>query len=137
MLFDPFNSFMPALTRPGFVPPVDVAVGEHDLVLTMDAPGLTADDVSLELLGGELVVRGERRRPELTEGAQWAVTERGFGRFERRIRLPRGIDPDAITANLDNGVLSLILPKPETLKPRAIRIGSGGSRTQIEATATS
>lgn len=128
--FAPFVSALGA--TPAFVPAADVTVGEGDLVLTMDVPGLTVDDLSIELLGEFLFVRGERRRPELAEGTTWSHVERGFGRFERRIRVPRGVDPDQITASIDNGVLSLIVPKPEALKPRAIAIGSGSEQRQLE-----
>jgi HSP20 family molecular chaperone IbpA len=48
--------------------------------------------------------------------------ERGFGRFERSIRVPRGLDPEAIEASLSDGVLTLRIPKPETMRPRRIEI---------------
>ena len=125
-LFDPFA---PLITRPfdrsgSFLPPADVTVGESDLVLTLDLPGLTRDDIELEVTDGQLFVRGERKRPETVEGAVWAHSERSFGAFERRIRLPQGVDPDTITASMDNGVLSLIVPKP-VKERRTIAIGSG------------
>ena len=136
LLFDPFA---PLLSRPfersaAFMPPADVMVGENDLVLTLDLPGLTADDVELEVTGGELFVRGERKRPEPAEGRSWAHTERGFGRFERRIRLPEGVDLDAITASMDHGVLSLIVPKPVKQR-KTIAIGSGSEHKQLEGAA--
>ena len=55
------------------------------------------------------------------------------GKFERRVKMPDGVDPEAITANLDDGVLSLIVPKPERLKPHTIAIGSGTQR-ELETT---
>src|SRR5215207_11395890 len=111
MLFfnDPFEPLVSQLTRtPVFVPATDLAVSEGDLVLTMDVPGLTSDELSIELLDGHLVVRGERKRPDVAEGTGFTHRERAFGQFERRIKVPDGIDPDAITASMDNGVLSLI-----------------------------
>ncbi len=138
MLFDSFvplsSALQPAL-RTGFLAPADVTVSDNDMVLTMDLPGLTADDLHIEVLDGQLIVRGERRRPELSEGSHWAHAERTFGRFERRIQLPRGVDPDAITASMDNGVLSLIVPKPEALKPRTIAIGAGQEQPQLATSA--
>jgi HSP20 family protein len=135
MLFfnDPFAPLASQLARtPAFLPAADVTVGEGDLVLTMDLPGLTADDLSIELIDSHLVVRGERRAPDLPEGIGLAHRERAFGAFERRIKVPDGVDPDAITASMDNGVLSLIVPKPERLKPKAIAIGSGTEQRQLE-----
>jgi HSP20 family protein len=133
LLFDPFT---PRLSRPfdrpaAFVPPADVTVGEKDLVLTLDLPGLTADDVELEVADGFLVVRGERTRPEIGEGAVRAHGERGFGAFERRIRLPQGVDFDAIAASMDNGVLSLIVPRPVKEK-KTIQISSPQEQRRLE-----
>lgn len=131
--FDPFAPLVTQLHRTAaFLPPADVTVSEGDLVITMDLPGLTADDVELELLEGHLTVRGERKRPEVAGGTTRMHAERAFGRFERRIRVPGGVDPDAITASMDNGVLSLIVPKPERMRPRSIAIGSGSEQRQLE-----
>lgn len=138
MLFDPFvpfNSLFQPAGRVGFLPAADVTVGESDMVLTMDLPGLTAEDLDIQAIDGELVVRGERTRPALPEGSRWAFSERSFGAFERRVRLPRGVDADAITASMENGVLSLIVPKPEALKPRTIAIASGDEQRQLSASA--
>jgi HSP20 family protein len=118
-----------------FLPPTDLAVGEGDLLLTMDLPGLTSADLDIQLVDDYLIVRGERKRPELSEGTVWAHRERGFGRFERRIQLPKGVDADKITASMDNGVLSLIVPKPDQLKPRTITIGPGDTQHQLEPAA--
>ena len=59
--------------------------------------------------------------------------ERGFGRFERSLRVPRGLDPDAIEASLTDGVLHLRIPKPESLKPRKIEIKGGTETRQLDA----
>ena len=117
-----------------FVPPADVTVTDGDMVITMDLPGLKAEDLSIELLDGYLIVRGERTRPEVGD-ARLSHTERAFGRFERRIRLPEGVDPDGITASMDDGVLSLIVPKPQRMKPKVIAIDSGTQQRQLETAA--
>jgi HSP20 family protein len=63
----------------------------------------------------------------------WHRLERGFGRFERVIRVPQGLDPDTIVASMADGVLTLLIPKPEARKPRRIEIGiSGPQQQQIE-----
>ncbi len=113
---DPFDALFAPLGAVGqrpaaFMPPTDLAVSGGDLVLTMDLPGLRAEDVAIEVRDGHLVVRGERRRPEVAEGTSFAHAERTFGRFERRLKLPDGVDPDTVTASMDEGVLSLIVPQ--------------------------
>ena len=129
-VFAPFPTTQ--FERAAFLPAADIAVNGGDMVLTMDLPGVTVDDLEIELVNGYLLVRGERKRPELAEGSRFTHTERGFGRFERRIRVPDGVDPDKITASMDNGVLSLIVPKPERMKPKAIPIGTGTEQRQLE-----
>jgi HSP20 family protein len=136
----PFDPFAPlsTLVRPplrtlAFVPAADVAVSDTDVVLTLDVPGLTSQDVSIEVVDNTLIVRGERRRPEAPEGTQYAHLERGVGRFERSVRLPAGVDPESVTASLENGVLSLIVPKPAQARPRAIPIESGERNKELTA----
>src|SRR5919112_2414519 len=123
LLFDPFSPLQPRVGA--FLAPVDVAVGEKDVLLTFDLPGVKQDHLDLQVLDGELVLRGRRERPQIGDGVSWAHVERPFGEFERRVRLPEGVDPDAITAKMDDRVLALIVPKPERLTPRTIAIGGG------------
>jgi HSP20 family protein len=133
---DPFVPLVAQFTgTTAFVPPADVTVSDGDMDITMDLPGLKAEDLSIELLDGTLIVRGERKGPEVGDDARLAHTERAFGRFERRIRVPDGLDPDRITASVDDGVLSLIVPKPERLKPKNIAIDSGTEQRQLETAA--
>jgi HSP20 family protein len=89
-----FSPFTWQLGRTAFHPAADVTISDNDVVLTLDLPGLTADDVEIELADGYLAVRGERRRPELPDGSRNAHSERGYGRFERRIALPDAVDQD-------------------------------------------
>jgi HSP20 family protein len=133
LVFDPFTPLFPRLGgTAAFTAPADVTVSENDLVLTMDLPGLTSEDLEIDLTDGYLSVRGERRPPEVGEGKSFVHSERPFGAFERRIKLPDGVDPDSILARMDHGVLSLIVPKPERLKPRSITIGTGSEQRELE-----
>lgn len=120
-----------------FVPAADVVVTDDEVTVVMDAPGLKADDVTIELREDVLTVKGERAFPYAseTDGNQrvWQHLERGFGGFERVLRLPSGLDPDAITASMTDGVLTLHIPKPQERKPRRIEIGQTAA---IEGTAT-
>lgn len=130
---DPFAPFLvPAARTAAFSPAADVTVSDGDVVLTLDLPGLTAEDLSIELVDDVLTVRGERKRVQLPEGAVWAHAERAFGAFERRIKLPSGVDPDAIMASMEHGVLSLIVPKPERLKRRTISVSTGDEQRELE-----
>jgi HSP20 family protein len=132
-MIEPFAPWMRDLSRflatPGggsaFLPPADVLVSEDGVTVYMDVPGLHADNLEIELEQDMLTVRGERRPPWETLDGVSARVERTFGRFERTLRVTQGLDPDAIEASLDAGVLQLRLPKPQEHQPRKIEIKPG------------
>jgi HSP20 family protein len=119
-------------TRPGdggatrrWVPAIDVVEDAEHLVLRADLPGMTEDDVEIEVKDGVLTVSGERKAEEKKEGEGFYRVERAFGSFSRSLSLPEGIDADKVTAEFDNGVLEVRIPKPEERKPHRVQIGSG------------
>jgi HSP20 family protein len=126
-----------------FLPPADVIVTDDGVTVYMDVPGLRSEDLEIELENDVLTVRGERANPYAGNGngdrerGTWRRIERGFGRFERSLRVPRGLDPGAIEASLHDGVLTLRIPKPEELKPRRIQVREEtGDDRQIESATT-
>jgi len=132
-LFDTFFGGRPANgTLRRWVPPMDLVETDDHLVLRADLPGLDSDDVDIEVKDGVLTISGERRseHEEKTDG--YYRVERAFGGFSRSLTLPQGIDPEAVTANFDRGVLEVLVPKPEQRKPRRIAIG-GEQRDEITA----
>ena len=131
---DPFAPLLTQFTRQaGFLPAGDLSVSDSDLVLTLDLPGLTPDDIAIEVQDNQLTVRGERRRPQVEEGVTYLYTQRPYGAFEHRVGLPRGVDPDSITAAMQKGVLSLIVPQPEAAKPRQVKIAAAQEDRQLES----
>lgn len=126
-LFDSFFSgSRNANVAQRWVPAIDLAETENELVLTADLPGLGEDDIEIEVKDGVLSISGERRDDrERTEGGFRRV-ERSFGRFSRAMRLPRGTDPDKVTANFDRGVLEVRVAKPEQPQAHRVAIGTGG-----------
>jgi HSP20 family protein len=140
-MVEPFAPWMRDLNRifttenrvSSFLPPADVIVSDEGVAVYMDVPGVRAEQLDVELENDVLTVRGERPFPYAGQEGDGVVRriERGFGRFERSLRVPRGLDPGAIEASLTNGVLELRLPKPEVLKPQRIEI-RGGAESQQE-----
>ena len=120
--------------RSAFVPAADVLVTEKEVTVHMDVPGLTAEALEIELENDVLTVRGERTYPYAAGGEQqaWQRIERGFGRFERSLRVPHGLDPEGVAAELADGVLTIRIPKPEALKPRRVEIKAAGEARQLE-----
>jgi HSP20 family protein len=114
-----------------FMPAADVIVSPEDVTVYMDVPGVRAENLEIELENDVLTVRGERPYPYGEQDERtWQRIERSFGRFERDLRVPRGLDAEAIQAELADGVLTLRVPKPEPLKPRRVEIRSGGNGAQ-------
>ncbi len=133
------------LLAPGstaFIPAADVLAVEEEVLVHMDVPGLSAENLEIELENDVLTVRGERVFPydgetgDADGGYAWQLIERSFGKFERVVRVPTGLDPDAIAATVADGVLTLRIPKPETLKPRRIQIGAGAASDERELEGT-
>ena len=117
------NRFVDSETRVSrFVPPADVLVTDDGATIHMDVPGVERDALEIELENDVLTVRGERPFPYGDNAGAVRRVERGFGHFERTLRVSRDLDPNAIEASMSNGVLTLRLPKPESLKPRRIEI---------------
>jgi HSP20 family protein len=144
VLFEPFaplfelsrelSRFAPGGTPVrSFVPAADVVVTDENVTVVMDVPGLTADDLEIELVDDALTVRGERTFPYQTNGDQraWQRLERGYGRFERVLQVPQGLDADRIQAEMADGVLTLRIPMPAARKPQRIEI-SGAAQPTLE-----
>lgn len=114
-----------------WVPAMDLVETEDAFVLRADLPGLTSDDVKIELEDRVLSVSGERRFEHEDKGTGYYQVERGSGTFQRSLTLPEGVDADAISASFENGVLEVRVPKPEERRPRrvAIAVGAGQPET--------
>jgi HSP20 family protein len=125
-LFDGFfgNAGSTERTR-RWLPAMDLVETKDHLVLRADLPGLSEDDVSIEIKDGVLTVSGEREAERTEEEEGYYRFERAFGTFSRSLTLPDGIDPDGVAAEFDRGVLEVRIPKPEERKPHRVAIGRG------------
>ncbi len=146
--WDPFSEFTPlrqmmdrlledAWVRPGtlwsqvgqagFGPfACDMYETDEDYVVTAALPGLKPEDLEITVQGNMLTISGEVKPEEhADEKANYHVRERRYGKFFRQIALPAGIEGDRVQAHLENGVLTLTVPKAEELKPRRIQIQAG------------
>ena len=110
-----------------WVPAMDLTEAEDHFVLKADLPGLSEDDVSIEVQDNTLTISGERSAEHVQREKGWHRIERSFGRFSRALTLPDGVNPDGVSAEFDRGVLSVRIPKPEARQPRKIAIGAGGN----------
>lgn len=114
-------------TAQRWVPAMDLIEGDDHFVLRADLPGLTEDDVAIEVQDNVLTISGERRAEHEEKDRGWIRVERSFGSFSRALTLPDHVNADAITAAFGNGVLEVRIPKPEERKPRRVQIGAGAN----------
>ena len=106
-------------------PSVDVFEDSDAFTLKLDLPEIDNSTLDVQLTGEELVIRGERK-PSLPAGGTLVHAERPHGRFQRAFRLGVPLQHDAVQATYREGVLTVRLPKAETVKPRKVAV-------QIEA----
>ena len=111
-----------------WMPAMDLVETDDEFVVRADLPGLGEDDVKIEVEDNILTLSGERKAEHESKQEGYHRVERAFGAFSRSLTLPKGVDPEAVTASFDRGVLEVHIPKPEQRKPRRISIGVGGEQ---------
>ena len=133
-----FNGFFDApragaTTNGGrFLPAVDLIETDDHFVLRADLPGLSDEDVKVELEENVLTISGERKSETEAREDGYYRLERAHGQFARSVTLPEGVDSEGIVATFDRGVLEVKIPKPEERKPRRVTIGVGGAGATVE-----
>lgn len=109
--------------NPMFTPRFDIFENDDELILWGDLPGVTSENLDIDFEKNELTIRGHVEPRE--EGAQYLLAEYGVGDFYRAFTIGEAIDTEKISAELNNGVLTLHLPKTENVKPRKIAVKAG------------
>ena len=118
-----------------WVPAIDVVEEDERYALRADLPGLTEDDVRIEVEDGVLTISGERRSSSEERKEGYYRLERSSGSFSRSVRLPQGVAAEAIEASFANGVLEVSIPKPEQAKPRRVAIKPAADPKAVAAEA--
>lgn len=115
-----------------FSPAIESGWGNSDLHLRCILPGIRQQDVTVNVVGNQLRIEGERKAPEhWTKGA--SSPRLAYGRFQTALTLPHGLDLDKVSCRLQDGVLDIAIPVAEQMKPRQVRIETGGSQKTISA----
>ena len=131
-----FNTFFDSPTTGNgvrrWIPAMDLVETDDHFVLKADLPGLNEGDVSIEVEDKVLTVSGERKSEHEDKREGYYRVERSFGSFRRTLTLPEGVDPEAVSATCDKGVLEVRIPKPEARKPRRVAIQVGDKPAAIE-----
>jgi len=116
-------------------PAMDLVETDEHFVLRADLPGVDENDVKVELEDNVLTISGERRHEHEAKRGGYFRIERATGSFARTLTLPDGVDPDAVQASFDKGVLEVRIPKPAERKPRRVAISVGDTPATIEVEA--
>jgi HSP20 family protein len=104
--------------------PVDLWETQDAYHLRADLPGMTADDIEINATADTVTIAGELKPSTDVTNEGWLRQERRAGKFGRSFTVPMQLDPTKVEANFQNGVLELVLPKAENVKPRAIKINA-------------
>lgn len=121
-LFDDFATPMLRFGAGDLMPEVDYAETDTSIVVTAELPGVDPKDVDITFSDGALAIRGEKKSEREEEKADYWLSERSFGSFERVMRIPNGVDADKVVAAFANGVLTVTLPKSPSAEAKAQKI---------------
>ena len=120
--------FNDAYTRPVSMsgvsasPAIDLYQDNDNVVVKAALPGLKAEDVEISVTGDTLSLRGEYKQESEKKDATYHIREQRYGSFERSVRLPIDVQTNKAEANFEDGILTITLPKAETVKPKMINI---------------
>jgi HSP20 family molecular chaperone IbpA len=119
------NTAVAERTRNGttYMPRFDIVETDGELVLYGDLPGVTKDNLDIRFENGDLAIQGKVEPRHIQH--QFVYGEYGIGDFYRNFTISEDIDADKISAEVRNGVLTLHLPKTESVKPRKIAVKAG------------
>ena len=104
------------------VPPIDIAENDSSLTVRVDVPGWKPEELDVEVSGDQLRISGQRSEEKEEKQQTWHCVERSHGSFSRVIRLPAAVKEGQITADCQDGVLTMTLPKLETSKSQKVKI---------------
>jgi HSP20 family protein len=101
-------------------PAVNVYQDKDQFTVVVELPGLKKEEIEISLHEDTLTISGERKREESSE--QEFLTERLYGKFQRSLTLPTAVDAEKVKASYKDGLLQVVLPKPEEAKPKQIEV---------------
>lgn len=112
--------------RVAFQPAVDIYESKDAIFVKADLPGVKAEDVTLHVENHVLTLTGERKMEKVESDEGWHRVESTYGAFTRSFQLPNGVDVEAIDASMNDGILTLKLPKRAEAQPRRIQVKTAG-----------
>jgi len=105
-----------------WIPAVDIYETENEVVVKAELPEINQKDIDIQIENNTLVLRGERKFEKDTKRENFHRIERAYGSFARSFTLPNTIDQEKIHADYKDGVLKIVMPKREEIKPKQIKV---------------
>ncbi len=105
-----------------WAPPVDITETEDAITLHVEVPGINPEDINIQVEGGTITIKGERKFEKEEKGTQFVRTERTYGLFQRSFTLGLPIKQQEVEATYNDGVLTVMLPKAEEVKPKQVQV---------------
>jgi HSP20 family protein len=129
--WDPFREMSPYVPQAptGFIPSFDVKETKDGYLFRADVPGVKESDIEVTLTGNRLTVSGKREFEKHEQSDTFYMFERSYGDFTRSFTLPEGIDANAVSADLKDGVLTLSLKRMPELQPKKIVVKSAAQKS--------
>ncbi len=106
----------------GWLPSLETFSKDGREVVRLDLPGVDPKKIEISVENDTLIIRGERRSSDEVNDKNYHYRETSYGRFERKLALPKGVDGEKVNANYKNGVLEISVPLPEKLAGKAIPV---------------
>lgn len=116
-----------ALRTEGWVPPLDVSESDTEVTIRAEVPGVATKDLDVTVSGNTLCIAGRKEEQQEKKTESYYRAERRFGSFFRSVELPDTVDTEKVTAEADNGVVTLHVAKKPGAKPRHVEIKPGAS----------
>lgn len=114
-----FREFAPVTRQ---FPLIDIAEQENETVIVAELPGVKKEDVKITFEENVLTLSGERKPYEIPQDARVLINENRVRTFSRSVRFAHDVDVNRISADLQNGMLKIVVPKAESAKPRTIEV---------------
>lgn len=121
-LFYPFRESVEEQGDWRWQPAVDIYENDTAIVVKAELPGVDKKDISVDLNGDTLTLKGERTSENEVKEDKYYRKERVHGSFERHFKLPENVNPEKINADFKDGVLKVEITKPEASKPKQITV---------------
>jgi len=119
---DEFFNDVVNTNRDSFVPGIDISETDNQFLISAELPGMSKEDIDINLDNGRLTISGERKFEKEEEGKTYHRVETRYGSFNRSFQLPDNVDEESINAKYENGLLNIAIDKAEDKVKKKIEI---------------